>query len=266
MKKRISLSLRQLLFTAFLFLLFSGLTLAVFSFGQNEKRFTNITSRLFREEMQANTLNMHYTIANPASFGIYSYTPTLPAYQDSSTEQNHAALDHTLSALNGIHIEKLSQEDAFLCTLLTRYLETSRTLSGFSYYGEPLSPSSGMQSLLVSTPDQKKIDFFVPSNITSHYTCYCSILKAIFILAEERSATFSRHSKLHKHPSYLKNGSSVFHTISILSSPLIITFLITFWIFSLSKDSILMIFSNCVSNLPAELSSVGSSDLSCSIF
>ena len=120
--------------------------------------------------------------------------------------------------------------------------------------------------LLVSTPDQKKIDFFVPSNITSHYTCYCSILKAIFILAEERSATFSRHSKLCNHPSYLKNRSSVFHTISILSSPLIITFLITFWIFSLSKDSILMIFSNCVSNLPAELSSVGSSDLSCSIF
>lgn len=126
-------------------------------------------------------------------------------------------------------------------------------------------PSEGSH-LLVSTPDQKKIDFFVPSNITSHYTCYCSILKAIFMPAEERSATFSRHSTLFKHPSYLKNGSSVFHTISILSSPLIITFLITFWIFSLSKDSILMIFSNCVSNLPAELSSVGSSDLSCSIF
>lgn len=48
--------------------------------------------------------------------------------------------------------------------------------------------------LLVSTLDQKKIDFFVPSNITSHYTCYCSILKAIFMLAEERSATFPRHS------------------------------------------------------------------------
>lgn len=65
--------------------------------------------------------------------------------------------------------------------------------------------------------------------------------------------------------SYLKNGSSVFHTISILSSPLIITFLITFWIFSLSKDSILMILSNCVSNLLEELSSGGISVLSCSI-
>ena len=119
--------------------------------------------------------------------------------------------------------------------------------------------------LLVSTLDQKKIDFFVPSNITLHYTYYRCILKAILIPAEERSAIFSRHSKLHKHPSYLKNGSSVFHTISILSSPLIITFLIIFWIFSLSKDSILMILSNCVSNLLEELSSGGISVLSCSI-
>lgn len=125
-------------------------------------------------------------------------------------------------------------------------------------------PSEGSH-LLVSTPDQKKIDFFVPSNITFHYTYYRCILKAILIPADERSATFSRHSKLCKHPPYLKKGSSVFHTISILSSPLIITFLITFWIFSLSKDSILMTFSNCVSNLPAELSSVGISVLSCSI-
>ena len=54
--------------------------------------------------------------------------------------------------------------------------------------------------LLVSTPDQKKIDFFVPSNITSHYTCYCSILKAIFMLAEKRSATFPRHSMPQKPP------------------------------------------------------------------
>ena len=93
-------------------------------------------------------------------------------------------------------------------------------------------------------PRPKKIDFFVPSNITFHYTCCRCILKAILIPADERSATFSRHSKLCNNPSYLKNGSSVFHTISILSSPLIITFLITFWIFSLSKDSILMILSN----------------------
>ena len=78
-------------------------------------------------------------------------------------------------------------------------------------------------------PRPKKIDFFVPSNITFHYTYYRCTLKAILIPAEERSAIFSRHSKLHKHPSYLKNGSSVFHTISILFSPLIITFLITFW-------------------------------------
>lgn len=143
-------------------------------------------------------------------------------------------------------------------------------LSSIMWYPSPtdsavLPQNNDMSFPARVNPRPKKIDFFVPSNITSHYTCYCSILKAIFMPAEERSATFSRHSKLCNHPSYLKNGSSVFHTISILSSPLIITFLITFWIFSLSKDSILMILSNCVSNLLEELSSGGISVLSCSI-
>ena len=162
------------------------------------------------------------------------------------------------SAKTIINIVCLSVANFFISFL--SLLSISRHL-----YNNLNDASSGTLFPARVNPRPKKIDFFLPSNITFHYTCYCSILKAILMPAEERSAIFSRHSKLHKHPSYLKNGSSVFHTISILSSPLIITFLITFWIFSLSKDSILMIFSNCVSNLPAEFSSVGSSDLSCSI-
>ena len=114
-------------------------------------------------------------------------------------------------------------------------------------------------------PRPKKLIFLYPQISLSIIPTIAVYWKAILIPAEKRSAIFSRHSKLHKHPSYLKNGSSVFHTISILSSPLIITFLITFWIFSLSKDSILMILSNCVSNLLEELSSGSISVLSCSI-
>lgn len=159
---------------------------------------------------------------------------------------------------------------------ITSRLADARNDLGITQLSRPLThqrlppvppdyPGLALPRLLVSTLDQKKFNFFVPSNITFYYTCYRCILKAILMPAEERSAIFSRHSKLHKHPSYLKNGSSVFHIISILSSPLIITFLITFWIFSLSKDSILMILSNCVSNLLEELSSGGISVLSCSI-
>ena len=66
--------------------------------------------------------------------------------------------------------------------------------SYYTYYWVlPTFQPVAYNCLLVSTLDQKKL-IFLPSNITFHYTCYCSILKAIFMLAEERSATFPRHS------------------------------------------------------------------------
>lgn len=45
-----------------------------------DRRFEQFTSRVFREEMTASTLNMHYTIADPAAFGITDYEPVLPLY------------------------------------------------------------------------------------------------------------------------------------------------------------------------------------------
>ena len=70
MKKHTSLSVRQILVMAALLLAFSAMTLFLFSFRQDEKRFLNITSRLFVDEMTANTLNMHYSLAFPAEYGI----------------------------------------------------------------------------------------------------------------------------------------------------------------------------------------------------
>lgn len=148
MKKNFRFSIKQLLFMGFLLLAFSCLTIFLFSFHQDEKRFTNITSRLFTSEMESNTLNMHYTLAVPSDFGICEYESVLPGYDRESTLKGQAATENTLAALQSIHTAKLNETDAYLCTLLTRYLENSLTLSGYAYYSEPLSPSSGMQSQL----------------------------------------------------------------------------------------------------------------------
>lgn len=148
MKKRSTFSLRQILFLTALILAFGTLTLFLFTYKKDEKRFTNITSRLFTDEMAGNTLSMHYTIAHPADFGIYDYEPTLPGYSADGSVQGQIAVENTLAALRSIRAEKLEPSDAFLCRLLTRYLENSLNISGFSYYSEPLSPSSGMQTQL----------------------------------------------------------------------------------------------------------------------
>lgn len=148
MKKHSSLSLKQLAFAACFLLLFSCMTLFLFMYKRDEKRFANITSELFVNEMKSNTLSMHYNLADPAAFGIYDYEPTLGCYDPEASKHSRAALENTLAALYEIHTDKLSESDAYLWKLLTRSLENSLEMSSFPYYSAPLSPSSGMQSQL----------------------------------------------------------------------------------------------------------------------
>ncbi len=148
MKKHTSLSAKQLLLMAALLLVFSSTVIFLFTFRQDEKRFVNITSRLFTEEMTGNTLNMHYSLAYPENYGIHDYTPLLPAYSAEGARLGQIAAENTLAALRAIHTESLSDSDAYLCRLLTRSLKASIDLNSFSYYREPLSPASGMQTQL----------------------------------------------------------------------------------------------------------------------
>ena len=148
MKKHTPLSVKQLLVMAALLLIFSSTVLFLFTFRQDEKRFTNITSRLFVQEMMGNTLNMHYTLASPEDYGIHDYEPLLPIYSAEGRKKGQLAVENTLAALGAIHTENLSDSDAYLCKLLTRSLKVSLELDSYSYYQEPLTPSSGMQAQL----------------------------------------------------------------------------------------------------------------------
>ena len=148
MKKHTPLSFKQLLVMAALLLCFSSLTIFLFTYRQDEKRFTNITNQLFVNEMTGNTLNMHYTLACPENFGIYDYDPLLPGYSAAGTRNGLIATENTLAKLNSLHTENLSDSDAYLCKLLTRSLENTLELGNYTYYQDPLSPASGMQAQL----------------------------------------------------------------------------------------------------------------------
>lgn len=137
-----------MLVMAAVLLAFSAMTLFLFSFRQDEKRFVNITSRLFVEEMTANTLNMHYSLASPAAYGIYDYDVILPCYSAEGNNLGQLAAESTLAALNGINSDNLSSQDAYLYQLLVMSLQNSLKLGEYTYYQEPLSPSSGMQTQL----------------------------------------------------------------------------------------------------------------------
>lgn len=148
MKHKNSLSLKQLAVVCLLLILFSCVTILLFRYRRDEKQFAHISSQLFTDEMRGNTLNMHYTLAYPENFGVYQYDPVLPCYSLEGTLASQAATENILSSLNRIDASKLPSKDGYAYKLLKRSLETSLKLSYFTYYDEPLSPSSGMQSQL----------------------------------------------------------------------------------------------------------------------
>ncbi len=148
MKQRNALNVRQLAAACASFLFFSCIILFLFSYRKDERLFSNLSARLFANEMQSNTLNMHYVLAYPENFGIGRCEPVLPLYYPKSALSSQASTENLLASLNAIDASKLPPKDSYACRLLKRSLENSLALSQYPYYKEPLSPSSGMQAHL----------------------------------------------------------------------------------------------------------------------
>lgn len=142
------LSRPQLIYSALIFLLCTVLILFLFTYRQDEKQFAKLSDSLFRSQMLSSTLNMHYTLAFPEDFGIEQYQAVLPCYSALSHLYSQASTENMLACLAEINPEKLNEEDAYTLKLLLRSLDNSLNLNSYTYYEEPLSPSSGMQSQL----------------------------------------------------------------------------------------------------------------------
>ena len=110
--------------------------------------YNRLCREIFRSELSGNTLTLHYTLKNPADYGIYEAEARLPVYSPESQALSQAALTDWLEELSAVDPENLSPENQYSYTLLTRYLTLQQSLSAFTCYEEPLSPGSGMQQTL----------------------------------------------------------------------------------------------------------------------
>ena len=71
-----------------LFFLCSGVTAVLLCFCLRSPDFDSFTMEIFRQELSGNTLSLHYTLADPASFDIAQEKislGTLPATPDSES-------------------------------------------------------------------------------------------------------------------------------------------------------------------------------------
>lgn len=111
------------------------------------KSFQEFTNALFQQEVSSNTISLHYTLKNPADYGILDAPVTYGSFSVDS-RGTIAALENCKAALEKFTYQKLSDKNKLTYDVLNSYLETALKGAPYPLYDEPLSPLTGIQSQL----------------------------------------------------------------------------------------------------------------------
>lgn len=129
-------------------LLFSCLTACSLFPGPDENDlFRQFTLDLFRREVSADTITLHYTVKEPESYGIQDTPVTLGSF-DADPAASAASIENCLALLEDFKYKKLSPENQLTFDVLQSWLETALLGAPYTLYEEPLSPLTGIQSQL----------------------------------------------------------------------------------------------------------------------
>lgn len=110
--------------------------------------FDAFLEEFFRTEVSSNTINLHFTVANPEHYGIGEVPVTLGEISEQASAESVAATENLLSALGNFDYDSLPRDRQLTCDVLTAYLGTELSASEFTYYDELLRPTTGVQAQL----------------------------------------------------------------------------------------------------------------------
>lgn len=123
-------------------------TLYLYGKTHQDTQFRAFAQNFFLEEVQANPIHLHYTIDDPAAYGIDESSLSLPVYQAGSAAEEIYAISRAREELSHIDQNALSENSRRLYDLLESYLAVAANVAAYPYFSEPLSPSSGVPSEL----------------------------------------------------------------------------------------------------------------------
>lgn len=112
------------------------------------QQFEEFTDTLFVQQVSANTLNLHYTLANPEEYGITDYDLSLGGIDTSQIAQYYSSLENCRGVLNSISYSDLSSENQLIWDILDQHFQTELSLGKQYLLQEVLSPSLGIQAQL----------------------------------------------------------------------------------------------------------------------
>ena len=121
------------------------LIISTFASCNHTHSFTDYTDQLFREEVTANTLNLHYTLEDPAAYGIKHYDISLGDFSKEARQQSKEHIIEQKEQLSEFPYFNLTTEERLTFDILWDYLSTQEALAEYDLYQEPLSYSGGLQ-------------------------------------------------------------------------------------------------------------------------
>lgn len=113
-----------------------------------ENAFDELTNDWFVRQMSEDPFSCHFSISEPASFGI---STSKECFENISYEEFKDAQKEALSffhALKDISYRELPERKQLVYDILCDYYERQREFDDFYYYADPLSPTSGVPSSL----------------------------------------------------------------------------------------------------------------------
>lgn len=112
--------------------------------------FESFTENLFRAEVSANTLTLHYALADPASQGIKKSAVSLGTVSSdaASAEETARLCQNYEKQLKNFHYSRLSKDNQLTLDMLLLYFHTRASLGKNYILDEPLGPSLGIQAQL----------------------------------------------------------------------------------------------------------------------
>ncbi len=183
-----SLSSRQCTLVLILFTALSILTLHWYGRMHQDSKFSAFAQAFFLDEVQANPIHFHYTIDNPAAYGVDESSLTLPVYQPGDAANEMYALSLARKNLSAIDPDALNNENRRLYELLDSYLAAAASTASYPYFSEPLSPSSGVPSELPILFSEYRLDDKADiENYLSILTQIPSYFEGLLIYEQEKA-------------------------------------------------------------------------------
>lgn len=126
-----------------------GADLTISAEQQGEQSaFDDFLDSLFKEEVVSDTLTLHYTLSDPAGYGVESYPITFGDFSMDTIDEDYKEMQETLDAIQDFNRDLLSADQQLTYDILVDSMTDDLSVKGLDLYAEPLNIGVGIQAQL----------------------------------------------------------------------------------------------------------------------